>query len=47
LSQLSEGKSHSGIIIAIRRKPHDIVRRLLAIMDDVTAEEFCGQVRYI
>lgn len=42
-----QGKSHHGIIIAVRRAPHEIVRRLLAIMNDVTADEFHDQVRYL
>lgn len=41
------GKSHSGIIIATRRDPHEIVRRLLAILNHVTADEMINQIRYI
>lgn len=38
---------HHGIIIATRRRPHDLVRRLLRILNHVTADELDNQVRYI
>jgi predicted nuclease of predicted toxin-antitoxin system len=41
------GRHHPGIVIAVRRLPHEIARRLLAILDDVPAEEMVDQVRYI
>ena len=41
---LAVGQSHCGIIIAVRRVPQEIARRLLVIMDDVTAEEMDKQV---
>jgi predicted nuclease of predicted toxin-antitoxin system len=41
------GKTHCGIIIAVRRSPYEIARRLLALMDRVTAEEMDNQVRYV
>jgi hypothetical protein len=41
------GKTHYGIIIAVRRPPQDIVRRLLVIMNNVTADEIVNQIRYI
>jgi len=44
---IQEGKSHFGIIIAVRRSPQEILRRLLEILNDVTADEFRDQVRYI
>ena len=40
-------KHHFGIIIAVRRRPHDILRRILRILDEVTADEMRDQVRYI
>ncbi|HKI05090.1 MAG TPA: DUF5615 family PIN-like protein [Thermoanaerobaculia bacterium] len=43
----AEGRSHNGIIIAVRRPPHEIVRRLLAILNQVTADEMRDQTRYI
>ena len=44
---LAAGKHHAGILIAVRRAPHDIARRLLAILNNVTADEMDDQVRYI
>ncbi len=32
-------RSHHGIIIAVRHPPHEVVRRLLLILDQVTADE--------
>ena len=43
----SMGRKHSGIIIAVRRPPYDIARRLLAILNQVTADEMENQLRYI
>ena len=41
------GCKHYGIIIAVRRSPHEIVRRLLTILNQTTADEMEGQVIYI
>jgi hypothetical protein len=41
------GQPHVGIIIAVRRSPHDIAQRLLVILNNVTADEMRNQVRYI
>ena len=41
------GRKHYGIIIAVRRPPHEIVRRLMAILDQMTADEMEDQVLYI
>ena len=41
------GQTHYGIIIAVRRLPYDIARRLFAILNQVTADEMQNQVRYI
>jgi predicted nuclease of predicted toxin-antitoxin system len=38
---------HDGIIVAVRRPPREIARRLLRILNSVTAEEMQNQVRYI
>lgn len=43
----ASGRSHHGIIIAVRRLPHDIVRRLLPLLNQITADEMINQVRYI
>jgi len=42
-----EGQIHYGIIIAVRHSPHEILRRLLLILNRVTADEIENQVRYI
>jgi hypothetical protein len=41
------GKTHYGIIIAVRRPAHDLAQRLLVILNHVTADEMENQVRYI
>jgi hypothetical protein len=41
------GQAHDGIIVAVRRPPWEIARRLLRILNSVTAEEMQNQVRYI
>jgi hypothetical protein len=41
------GKEHHGIIIGVRRQPYEIARRLLAILNNVTADEMKNQVRYV
>jgi predicted nuclease of predicted toxin-antitoxin system len=41
------GQNHYGIIFAVRRSPQEIVRRLLIILERVTADEMENQVRYI
>jgi len=38
---------HDGIIVAVRRPPREIARRLFRILNAVTAEERQNQVRYI
>ena len=41
------GQPHDGIIVAVRRPPRDIARRLLRILNSVSAEEMHNHVRYI
>ena len=41
------GQTHYGIILATRRPPHEIVQRLLLILNHVTADEMHDQVRYV
>ena len=41
------GRTHHGVIIAVRRPPHDIVTRLLAVLNHTTADEMENQLRYI
>ena len=43
----SSGKPHQGIIVAVRRSPYEIVRRLLVILNSVTRDEIENQLRYI
>jgi hypothetical protein len=41
------GRKHYGVIIAVRRPPHEIVRRRLTILNQTTADEMEDQVIYI
>lgn len=41
------GTEHCGVIIAVRRPPQEIARRLFAILNQVTADEMRNQIRYI
>jgi predicted nuclease of predicted toxin-antitoxin system len=41
------GKTHYGIIIAVRHPAQEIVRRLLRLLNQVTADEMQDQLRYI
>jgi predicted nuclease of predicted toxin-antitoxin system len=43
----ARGRNHYGIIIAVRRPPHEIVRRLLVILNQTTSDEIENQVIYI
>jgi predicted nuclease of predicted toxin-antitoxin system len=47
LEYFADGKTHPGIIIAVRRPPQDIARRLFVILNNVTADEMINQIRYI
>ncbi len=40
-------KEHYGIILAARHPPYEFVRRLMRILNNVTADEMEDQVRYI
>ena len=40
------GRTHHGVIIAVRRSPYEIARRLLIILNHVTADEMQNQIRY-
>lgn len=44
---IAAGRSHCGIIVAYRRRPSEIAERLLRLLDSVTADEICNQLRYI
>ena len=41
------GEEHCGMIIAVRRSPYEIARRLLRILNHVTSDEMRNQIRYI
>jgi predicted nuclease of predicted toxin-antitoxin system len=43
----ASGRSHHGIVMAVRRSPNEIVRRLLPILNSVTRDEIENQLRYI
>jgi predicted nuclease of predicted toxin-antitoxin system len=40
-------QKHYGVILAVRRSPQELAQRLLAILNQVTADEMESQVRYI
>jgi hypothetical protein len=42
-----ESRTHSGIIIAVRRPPLEMLRRPLIVLNHVTADEIENQIRYI
>lgn len=44
---LRAGKEHCGIIIARRKDEYSILKRLLGILNRVTADEVKNQVKYI
>ena len=41
------GRHHAGILIAVRHPAYEIVRRLLLILNAVTADEIEDQARYL
>lgn len=43
----NDGRKHYGIIIAVRRPPHEIVRRMLTILNQTTSDEAADQVIYV
>lgn len=44
---LDLGKHHAGIIVATRRTPQEITRRLILVLDTVAADELAGQLLYV
>jgi predicted nuclease of predicted toxin-antitoxin system len=42
-----EGRHHPGIIIAVRRMPYDILRRLLNLLNQTAADEIADNVWYL
>lgn len=43
----NSGLKHYGIVIAVQRPAREIARRLLVILDQVTADEIEDQIRYV
>lgn len=43
----SAGRLHCGIIVAVRRSPYEMARRLLGLLNKFTADELSNQVMYI
>ncbi len=43
----AEERTHYGIILAVRRSPYEIMRRLLVIVNSLTADEIQDQLLYI
>ena len=44
---LENGMHHYGVIVAKRRKDAEVVNKMLALLDAVTAEEMKNQLRFI
>ena len=44
---IAAGRSHAGIIIAVRRKPREVFGRLLPLLNKITADEMRNQLLYI
>lgn len=44
---IATGRNHCGIIIATRRPPYELARRLLVLLNRVSADEMDNQVLYI
>lgn len=40
-------RNHFGIIVAVRRPPREIAKRLLQVLNTVTADEMENQLRYV
>jgi predicted nuclease of predicted toxin-antitoxin system len=44
---VASSREHPGIMIAARRSPYEVARRLLLILNHVAADELQNQLRYI
>lgn len=40
-------RKHAGIIIAVRRMPHDLLNRVLSLLNQSTADEIADNVWYL
>lgn len=47
LEYFERRQTHCGIILAVRRTPYEVVNRLLRLLNEVPADEFQNQVRYL
>ena len=47
LQYIAESRDHAGIIIAVRRRPYEVARRLVLLLDRITADEMRNQLLYI
>lgn len=43
----NSGKTHYGIILAVRHRPYEVVRHLMRLLNNITADEMQNQIRYI
>lgn len=46
-THFEDNRTHSGIIIAVRRHPKELARRVLILLNSLTADEIQNQSRYI
>ena len=44
---LEDKKTHAGMIIAVRRHPKELARRVLILLNSLAADEIENQIRYI
>ena len=44
---MTAGRNHAGIIIAFRRRPGEVARRLVPLLNRFTADEMRNQMLYI
>lgn len=44
---LTSGQKHFGIVVATRRSPYEVARRLAVLLNTLTADEFESQLLYI
>ena len=47
LQFIAANQDHTGIIIAALRRPYEVARRLVLLLDRVTADEMRNQLLYI
>ena len=45
--RFAAGQSHSGVVIAVRRPPYEIAKRLLVVLNKITADEMKNRVVYV